>query len=125
MEDCKTPRQRHCLDMCWRLVDMLNKNWCIANGYDYNDSSKWKFTFEFMPVYAMYVFNAVEAKISYGKPFVNLDGQIVMHHIVSSGQIGGELIKLRNPNDAFEYMIQNYCKQNNITFQALENLLYN
>lgn len=26
-----------------------------------------------------------------------------MHHIVSSGWIGGELIKPRDPNDAFEY----------------------
>lgn len=124
MEDCKTPRQRHYLDMCWRLTDMLNENWRIANGYDRNDDSKWNFTFEFVPVHAMYVFNAVEAKISYGKPFANYDGQIVMRHLVSSGWIGGELVRPLNPNDAFERMIRRYCKLNNVTVQALENLLY-
>ena len=44
MRNSKTPKQQHCLDMCWRLTDMLNRNWRIANGYDSNDFSKCKFT---------------------------------------------------------------------------------
>ena len=85
MRNSKTSKQQHCLDMCWRLTDMLNRNWRIANGHDSNDFSKWKFTFEFLPVYAMYVFGASEAKITYGKPFIGYNGQIDLHYTASSG----------------------------------------
>ena len=124
MRNCKTPKQQHCLDMCWRLTDMLNRNWRIANGYDSNDFSKWKFSFEFRPVYAMYVFGAYEAKITYGKPFIGYNGQIDMHYIASSGYIGGEMINPLDPNDSFEYLLKNYCYYSGISFQELESLLY-
>lgn len=124
MRNGKTPKQQHCLDMCWRLTDMLNKNWRIANGYDCNDFGKCKFTFEFLPVYAMYVFGAYEAKISYGELFVGCNGQIDLHYIASSGYFGGEMIEPRDPNDSFEYLLKNYCDYNNISFQELESLLY-
>ena len=103
---------------------MLNRNWRIANGYNSNDFGKRKFTFEFLPVYAMYVFGAYEAKITYGKPFISYNGQIELHYIASSGYIGGEMIEPLDPNDSFEYLLKNYCDYNGISFQELENLLY-
>ena len=124
MRNSKTSKQQHCLDMCRRLTDMLNRNWRIANGHDSNDFSKWKFTFEFLPVCAMYVFGACEAKITYGKTFIGYNGQIDLHYIASSGYIGGEMIKPLDPNDSFEYLLKNYCDYNDISFQELENLLY-
>ena len=124
MRNSKTSKQQHCLDMCWRLTDILNRNWRIANGHDSNDFSKWKFTFEFLPVYAMYVFGAYEAKITYGKPFIGYNDQIDLNYIASSGYIGGEMIEPLDPNDSFEYLLKNYCDHNGISFQELENLLY-
>ena len=103
---------------------MLNRNWRIANGYDSNDFGKRKFMFEFLPVYAMYVFGAYDAKITYGKPLIGYNGQIDLHYIASSGYIGGEMINPLDPNDSFEYLLKNYCDYNGISFQELENLLY-